>query len=150
MPHNPKPPTSPERVASLVSCDEVLQWVAEQVRAGRKPRYREIADHFQIAVSTAHGYVKRGVDAANERLADNAEVLRDVELEYIDQVTHRLWSKLDVKDTEVLVKVAAELRKHGESRRKLLGLDGPIKVKHDVEVTWADIAKEAEDGQADE
>lgn len=106
--------------------------------------YRQIAQRLGVSVSTAHECVTRGPDRTRR---EPAEQLRELELERLD--------RLQVEATEVLAaqhvviqagkvvvdKQGQPYRDHGptlaairtllqvqESRRKLLGLDAPVKV----------------------
>lgn len=118
--------------------------------------YQEIADSIGVCKATAHNYVHGSLaDLAEQRL-DATEELVQLELERIDEGIRDLMASRPVVAQALAegrldaVKELGALRKHllnhGESRRKLLGLDAPQRNQHTV-VTMSpeDAAEEIND-----
>lgn len=108
---------------------ELTERVVELRSQKPAPSLREIAEELEVSVSTVHAALWRGIDSANERIAEKAGDLRDAANEELLQIVDELWPKLrSAKTIDAMVKVATELRKNNESRRRLHGLDKPIKI----------------------
>lgn len=118
---------------------------AARLRAQGKT-YPEIARIMGCAQSTAHTRVWRAIRAAP---VEDGTQLRDLELARLDELTAKAWEVLladhplvsngrrfdDLQDSAPVLAAIRELRHLSESRRKLLGLDAPV--KHDVKVSDA-------------
>jgi Sigma-70, region 4 len=106
--------------------------------------YREIAQQMGVSVATAHKYVTRGLDRTRREPAD---ALRDLELERLDALQLALTQVLasqhvtvsggkvirdehgqPLRDDGPTIAAAQALVRVQESRRRLLGLDAPVKV----------------------
>lgn len=108
--------------------------------------YQQIADEMGCSVSTAHDRVWRAIRSAP---VEDGTKLRDLELSRLDALIAKAWEVLvadhplvsngrkfpELQDSAPVLAAIRELRHLSESRRKLLGLDAPV--KHDVKVSDA-------------
>ena len=108
--------------------------------------YSQIAAEMGCSESTAHGRVWRAIRSAP---VEDGTQLRDLELARLDALTAKAWTVLvadhplvsngrkfpELQDSAPVLAAIRELRHLSESRRKLLGLDAPV--KHDVKVSDA-------------
>lgn len=131
-----KRPT-PAQAADELRIEAMRQRATELRLQGKS--YRAIAAEMGCNESTAYYYVKavlqRTIDTADETAAE----LRRVELERIDAIIAALTPDLSGIDSETRARASRELLRASESRRKLLGLDAPEKLEHDVRGNLADI-----------
>ena len=125
-----KSPTSSERVLAKTREELALEMRVEGLT------YRDIAATLGVSVSTAHEAVKRGLEELSALSLEKAEELRAVELERLEAQHTALWPRRGDE------KVADVLRKLSESRRKLLGIDGPHRIKLDVGESAEEILRE--------
>lgn len=116
---------------------------AARLRAQRKT-YPEIAEIMGCSLSTAYNRVWRAIRSAP---VEDGQALRDAELAHLDVLAAKAWEVLvsehplvsngkrfdDLRDAAPVLAAIRELRQLSESRRKLLGLDAPV--KHDVKVS---------------
>lgn len=87
--------------------------------------YRQVAKALSISVGTAHKYIQRAIDRIP---AENAEQVRNLELERIDKMLTGVWERATKGDTKAILATVRLM----ERRARYLGLDAPE--KHDVGV----------------
>lgn len=92
----------------------------------RKARasYRAIGKALNVSGVQAYRYVQSALAEIAAKTSENAEQLRNLELESLDMAAVAIAKQ--VKNGEIAA--IAEWRRLSESRRKLLGLDAPDKV----------------------
>lgn len=86
--------------------------------------YRSIANLMGVNVKTAYKYVQSEIIELREQTRDDAEAVRDIEVERCDELIMGLWPGATAGDPQV---VAAVIRVM-ERRARLLGLDAPAKI----------------------
>lgn len=91
--------------------------------------YRAIAAQLGVSLSTAHGYVADALAELRAQTAEEAQTLRDLEAQKLDQIECYLWRAMRQASTTDAAKLANSLRALSESRRKLFGLDAPAKAE---------------------
>jgi DNA-binding Lrp family transcriptional regulator len=105
--------------------------------------YRAIAKAQDVSPSTAMDRVKRAIAAVP---VEAVEHLRSTAGEQLDALTRTAFTILmtkhpmvshgkvipDVEDYGPKLRAIAELRRLNESRRKLYGIDSPVRVEHTV------------------
>jgi ribosomal protein L29 len=115
---------------------------AAELRA-RGMSYRAIAKAQDVSASTAMERVKRAIAAVP---VEAVEQLRLTAGEQLDALTRQAFAILvadhplvshgkvipDAKDYGPKLRAIAELRRLNESRRKLYGIDSPVRVEHTV------------------
>lgn len=111
--------TRPDDVARL---DRRRQALELRLR-GRN--YNQIADELGISVGAAYKDVTLELAELRTTTTEKAEAVRDMELKRLDMAIGGLEARLEEGDPQV---VAAWV-KVSESRRKLLGLDAPVKIE---------------------
>ena len=90
--------------------------------------YRAIAKEIGVSVKTAYNYVQASMDELKALKAKRAEQVLEIELSRLDRLTQAMWPKAIQGNTSavgMLVRLA-------ERRHKLLGLDAPTKLQHDL------------------
>ena len=87
--------------------------------------YRAIAAHLGVSLSTAHGYVADALAELRAQATEEAQMLRDLEAQKLDQIERYLWRALRTASPANVAKLANSLRMLSESRRKLFALDAP-------------------------
>ena len=90
--------------------------------------HREIAARLGIAPSSAYKRVRHGLDAVNERNAEEAQRLRSLELLRLDELQEAIWEKALEGEAQSLARVLSIM----ERRAKLLGLDAPASTKREL------------------
>ena len=85
--------------------------------------YRAIAAKLGVSLSTAHGYVADALAELRTQTREQAETLRDLEAQKLDQIERSLWRAMRRASAADVAKLANSLRALSESRRRLLGLD---------------------------
>ena len=85
--------------------------------------YRAIAAKLGVSLSTAHGYVADALAELRAQTAEEAQMLRDLEAQKLDQIERSLWRAMRKASAADVAKLANSLRALSESRRRLLGLD---------------------------
>lgn len=120
-----KPKTSPERLDAAAKA-------LEAVRLRRNGMtYQEVADEIGYSSkSSAFEAVKRGLAEVRDLTAEEAEELRTLEAMRLDGALQVAWAIMEDEDAgnETRLKAVDRVVKTSESRRKLFGLDGPIKI----------------------
>jgi hypothetical protein len=99
---------------------------AVELRKRRFP-YRRIATMIGVSVETAYRYVAEELAVLRAKTTENTAELRDLELDLIDFVirsNYVLASQGDPKASLVILKAS-------DARRRLLGLDAPLKLSGD-------------------
>lgn len=97
--------------------------------------YREIAEALDVSVSVAYEYVER-VLALTAQNRENAEQVRTLELERLDKMQSRLWSRVLAGDhgadyliLKIMERRASYLGLNAPQRTEVTGADGgPIEV----------------------
>lgn len=105
--------------------------------------YRKIAEQMGCSVSTVYEAVKRAMAVVSETTAQQAKVIRDTELERLDELQVALWSKARGRPArgtpgdpnyqpavEPDMKAVDRLLRIMERRAKLLGIDAPERFEH--------------------
>ena len=90
--------------------------------------YREIARQLGVDVHTAHGDVVAELAALREKTVEQAEELRDLELQRFDEMTAGLWPQVRAGSPPA---VTAAIRV-SERRSRLLGLDEPTATRTEI------------------
>ena len=85
--------------------------------------YRRIGEAMGISESGAYKAVKRALRRLNERIAENAEELRRMEMERLDALHLAFWPRAKQGDE----KAADRILRIDAARRALCGLDAPVK-----------------------
>ena len=85
--------------------------------------YRAIASKLGVSLSTAHGYVADALAELRAQTAEEAQRLRDLEAQKLDQMERYLWRAMRKASAADVAKLANSLRAISESRRRLFGLD---------------------------
>jgi len=85
--------------------------------------YREIGAKLGVTTKAAHKTVTKALGFLNDRIGDEARLVRRLELERLDVMQRGLWRKAKKGDPHA---VGSVLRIQ-ERRAKLLGLDEPEK-----------------------
>lgn len=83
--------------------------------------YPMIAADIGCSLSTAHTHVKTALQEIVEKTREDAEHVRTVELERLDQMLRGVWDKASDGDPQAVDRVLKVM----ERRAKLLGLDVP-------------------------
>ena len=124
-PEHPRP--SATEASHIEASERAWQALA---RRKRGQSYRAIAKGLGVSLATAHGYVAQALAALREQTLQSAADLRELELARLDDLEHRLRSRLgaDCSDADC-AKIAGVVVRIAESRRKLLGIDAPQKVE---------------------
>ena len=91
--------------------------------------YRAIAAKLGVSLSTAHGYVADALAELRTQAREEAQMLRDMEAQKLDMMERYLWRAMRKASAADVAKLANSLRTVSESRRKLFGLDAPVKVE---------------------
>ncbi len=81
--------------------------------------YDRIAQALGCSKAQAHRYVTAALEETRNRVAEQVEQVREMELQRIDAIVVSLWQKRGDP------RVADTLLRAGERRSKLLGLDAP-------------------------
>lgn len=96
--------------------------------------YREIAKMLGVSLGTAHTRVQAGLEAIREQKLESADELRRLELGRIDMLIMRMVATLPKKEDggadltkPVDPALMNSILKAIEARRKLLGIDAPIR-----------------------
>ncbi len=88
--------------------------------------FRAIAKELNISKTHAHDLVVRALTEIREDNRKAADLVRDLEVERLDEWMTKLASRIDDGDC-VAIKTALAI---SERRSKLLGLDAPQRVEH--------------------
>lgn len=93
--------------------------------------YREIARKLDCSLGTAHKYVADALAEIRDTCKEEAQVLRELEIAKLDEAERLVWQSLRKqgnKPAEVAM-LAGSIKSLSESRRKLTGLDAPVKLE---------------------
>lgn len=90
--------------------------------------YRQIAKEIGCHETTAFHRVKNALQRLTTTLTESAEELRRIELEKLDYLENQLQTGIENFDTKAIL-AALKIQ---ESRRKLMGLDSPVKQSIEV------------------
>lgn len=111
--------------------------------------YAQIASAMGIAKSTAYAAVQRAAGDLDEERRETAERYREVELLRLERAHEALWEKVKAGDLQAI----EAMGRLSDRRRKLLGIDGPMRVAHefsdDVESILHELMGGDEDGDGD-
>lgn len=138
MGRGPLAPTSKHRLRAAVRKSDAL------VLRLQGKTYDQIADELDIAKAQAHRMVKAALEDVKQNQSEHADHLRLLELDRLDSALQRLHSMMDgltkpAKEgdppttlagdaVDQALRIEEAIRKNGESRRKLLGLDVTVPV----------------------
>lgn len=98
-------------------------------------QYPEIAKEIGVSLNTARSYVYRGLQSLAKERLERAEFLVDIELGELDAISRLTWHDARNGTFEQKAKAKDQLIRINESRRRLLGLDGAVKVDLDGSVS---------------
>lgn len=92
--------------------------------------FRAIATALGVSLGSAHAYVSKALAELREVTAEKAEELREIELQRLDHLIQLATARMgaDCSDAD-LAKLMNTVRGLSESRRKLTGLDAPVKIE---------------------
>jgi len=93
--------------------------------------YREIGRKLGCSAGTAHGYVAKAMAEIRDDCKEEAQLLRELEIAKLDEAERLVWQSLrrpGNKPAEVAALVGT-IKSLSESRRKLTGLDAPVKLE---------------------
>lgn len=90
--------------------------------------YQAIGDKFGMTAPSAYERVKKALHAS---VAEPAEDVRQMELERLDHLYQKLSPKVEAGDTRAIQTALSIM----DRRAKMLGLDSPVKVEADIQVT---------------
>lgn len=143
MRHNPAGDNHPTVLAAKA------ERVAEALKLAQQGKtYRQIAAALDVALSTAHGYVKDAIAEIPKAAADELRAVEEMRLEMlweqlVDQLQPRVVEAFDEEGEPLRIEVYDEAprvieiaRKLSESKRKLLGLDAPQAIEGSIEVAY--------------
>jgi hypothetical protein len=102
--------------------------------------FRAIAQMMQCSVSTAHKYIKAGLDERRKTIALLAADVIEIELDRLDAMHFALRTKIAEGDTQAINAALAVMAR----RAKLLGLDAAEKIEHTGTPTRTEAAAIAE------
>ena len=97
--------------------------------------YRQIAREMRISSALAHVYVKEALAELASLKMEDAEAVRDLELERLDATLARCWQVLSEDgDPDVVLRAADRVVRVSKRRSEPLGLDAPVKGEQTVDV----------------
>ncbi len=106
-----------------------------KLRAGGTS-YRMIAETEGIDKHQAYRDVQKAIAEEREQRSEDVETVRQLEKERLDTFVNLICSKLDgeisIADLVMLTKAMCLI---SQRRAKLFGLDAPVKVQNEVEIT---------------
>jgi len=85
--------------------------------------YRDIAKELNISLTSAWLYIKESMEELRKEVLEEADTLRQIELDRLDIMLKALWSKVEAGDEKAIDRVL----KIQERTSKYLGLDSPTK-----------------------
>lgn len=104
--------------------------------------YEAIGERVGCSRQNAWKHVTAAFDDIRTKTAENAVILRDLELERLDRMLEGVWEAATTGDVSAVDRAL----RISERRAKLLGLDAPAKFAgHDggpITRTWVDIGRE--------
>lgn len=103
--------------------------------------YRAIAEELGISVSAAYRATTRALKRLNEKTQEEAEVVRRLELERLDDLLLAMWPKAQNGDQGAVDRILRIM----ERRARLLGLDAPLKEETDIGTALAQILERLAD-----
>jgi len=95
--------------------------------------YHQIADRMGISVSGAHAAVTRALKALREETSEEAQSVRQLEIDRLDAMLLGCWEKARRGDAAAIDRVL----RIQERRSKYLGLDAPTKTETSATVSAA-------------
>ena len=113
-------------------------------------RYRDIGKAIGVSATSAFRYVTEELDRLAKEAREGAETLRTIEHTRLENSYREAQfgiQKTRDSDMTAHVRYLEQARKISESIRKLYGLDAPEEHKH--ELTWAELAKAASEGDTE-
>lgn len=87
--------------------------------------------------ASAYNDVSRALEANRAELALSVDALREQELERLDLLQRKATNELESESEGTVLAAIDRLIKISESRRKLLGLDAPIRHEVEAQVLYA-------------
>ena len=85
--------------------------------------YAKIAEALGISVAGAHGAVMRALKRLNEKVTEDAEEMRRLELERLDSLMLTLWPQAKRGNQGAIDRILRIMKRRAE----LLGLDAPAR-----------------------
>jgi len=120
---------APHRTAA-----RMLSAAQKQVKALRLRQkghsYRQIADALGIVPSAAYRMVSAALAEIRAECKEEAIELREIEIAKLDAAEKEAWKRMRGADDADAAKLLNTIKAISESRRKLTGLDAPVKVEH--------------------
>lgn len=92
--------------------------------------YRQIAEKLETGPGNAYRLVKEALDDLRAECKEDAAELREIEIAKLDAAEKEAWRRLRGADDADAAKMLNTIKGISESRRKLTGLDAPVKVEH--------------------
>lgn len=141
----PSGAASPISVAKLRAAERRVK--ALKLRQRGLP-YPQIAEALGVSTRTAYRDVRKELEKIQETCAEEAELVREIELRRLDE----LWSVANTAALNGDIKAIDRCLRIQERRAKLLGLDAaePMVVKHTgVIATWLDLFRVADGEKPD-
>lgn len=92
--------------------------------------YRQIAERLETGPGNAYRLVKEALDDLRAECKEDAAELREIEIAKLDAAEKEAWRRLRGADDADAAKMLNTIKGISESRRKLTGLDAPVKVEH--------------------
>jgi transposase-like protein len=86
--------------------------------------YSMIAERIGVSAQTCFRYVRDGIDSIIKETKEEAEEIRTLELERLDELLRALWPGATDGEPQAIDKALKIM----ERRAKMLGLDAPTKV----------------------
>lgn len=93
--------------------------------------YQQIGDALGISVGSAYQLVSTELARIRQDTAEKAEELRQIEVDRLDALLHRLNSELSTAvDIGDIARLSESILKIATRRAAFLGLDGPARIEH--------------------
>lgn len=122
-----------EHLNRRTTAPEVLTAQESKARAlklrMRGNSYRAIARALGCSLSTAHGYITDALSEIRAECKESAEQLREIEIAKLDAAEKEAWKRMRGADDADAAKLLNTIKAISESRRKLTGLDAPVKIE---------------------
>lgn len=109
--------------------------------------YARIGEQLGITGPGAHAAVTRAVRRQAERMAEDAELLRAIEVARLDEAQVVASALLRHQDSATRLRAVDRVVKLGERRAKLLGLDSPVLARVDLGALTDDELQQLADGR---
>lgn len=111
----------------------MLSAAQKQVKALRLRQkgysYRQISEALGIVPSAAYRMVSAGLAEIRAECKEEATELREIEIAKLDAAEKEAWKRMRGADDADAAKLLNTIKAISESRRKLTGLDAPVKIE---------------------